>query len=205
MHPVLFFESISIPPPRNQIYRRLGYIKGKTQISPSQMDDAEQYILDALSLIRLRGAAVRFPVRTMEDGGIIFAEDVMFRSNQLTVFLKGCREIIIMGATAGDDIMSAIEEDSSGRNVTRGVVLDATASEMVDASLDWMMAYFNRSLRRENRRLLKKRFSAGYGDFLLENQRTIFHLLKLHRIGVRITENFILIPEKSVTAITGIR
>ncbi|MBM4271518.1 MAG: hypothetical protein FJ139_05090 [Deltaproteobacteria bacterium] len=169
------------------------------------MGEAEQYILDALSLIRLRGAAVRFPVRTIEDGGIIFAGDVMFRSNQLTVFLKGCREIIIMGATAGDDIMSAIEEDSSGRNVTRGVVLDATASEMVDASLDWMMAYFNRGLRRENRRLLKKRFSAGYGDFLLENQRTIFHLLELHRIGVRITENFILIPEKSVTAITGIR
>lgn len=205
MYPVLFFESISILPPRNQIYRRLGYIKGKTQISTPQIEEAEKYILDALFLIRLKGAGVRLPVRTREKGEVIIADDIVFRSNQLTLFLKGCREVVIMGATAGDDVMSAVQENSSGRNVTRSVVLDATASEMVDASLDWMMAYFNRSLRRENKRLLKKRFSAGYGDFLLENQRTIFHLLELHRIGVRITENFILIPEKSVTAVTGVR
>ena len=205
MHPVLFFESISIPVPRTQIYRRLGYIKGTTQVSPRQMEEAEKYIRDALFLIRLKGAGVRLPVRTMENEKIILADDIVFRSDQLTAFLKGCREVVIMGATAGDDIMTAIQENSAGRNVTRSVVLDATASEMVDASLDWMMAYFNRNLRRENRRLLRKRFSAGYGDFLLENQRTIFHLLELHRIGVRITESFMLIPEKSVTAVTGIR
>jgi hypothetical protein len=110
-----------------------------------------------------------------------------------------------MGATSGGDIMDAIEEDAAGRNVTRGVILDAAASEIVDAALDWIMDYFNRILRKENKWLLKKRFSAGYGDFSLENQKAIYNLLQLDRLGVRITESCLLIPEKSVTAITGIK
>jgi len=67
------------------------------------------------------------------------------------------------------------------------------------------MGYFNRTLLRENRQLLKKRYSAGYGDLLLETQKTIHRLLQLDRIGIRITDSCMLIPEKSVTAVTGIR
>ena len=88
---------------------------------------------------------------------------------------------------------------------TRGVVLDAAASEITDAALDWIAGYFDQILRRERKRLLHARYSAGYGDLLLENQRTMHRLLTLEKIGVTITESCILIPEKSVTAITGIR
>ena len=110
-----------------------------------------------------------------------------------------------MGATAGSEVMAAIAGEATGDRLTRGVVLDAVASEMVDASLDWIMSYFRRELRRENKTLTEKRYSAGYGDFLLENQGVLFRLLELDRIGVAITDNFILIPEKSVTAIAGVR
>ena len=205
MTPVIFFESISIPLPRKEIYRRLGFIKGVTEISSSQKEEIERFIQDALSLIHLKGAGLRMPVQEIKGAGIILAEDVTFESNQLAALLRNCREIVLMGATAGNDIMKAIEEDAAGRNVTRGIVFDATASETVDASLDWIMGYFNRTLLRENRQLLKKRYSAGYGDLLLETQNTIYRLLQLDRIGIRITDSCMLIPEKSVTAVTGIR
>jgi hypothetical protein len=204
MTPVIFFESISIPLPRKEIYRRLGFIKGVTEISSSQQEEIERFIQDALSLIHLKGAGLRMPVQEIKGARIILAGDVTFESNQLAALLRNCREIVLMGATAGNDIMKAIEEDAAGRNVTRGIVFDATASETVDASLDWIMGYFNRTLLRENRQLLKKRYSAGYGDLLLETQNTIYRLLQLDRIGIRITDSCMLIPEKSVTAITGI-
>jgi len=100
--------------------------------------------------------------------------------------------------------MEAIQSDIGGRNATRGVVLDATASEVVDAGLDWIMGYFRQSLRREGKTLLNSRFSAGYGDFALENQRLIHRLLQMDRLKVTITESCLLVPEKSVTAVTGI-
>jgi len=205
MNPVLFFESIPVAIPRKEIYRRLGFIKGVTQISPSQQEEIEQYINDAQSFINLKGAGLRMPIQKIKGSQIILAADILFESHQLAALLDTCREIVLMGATAGSDIMAAVGEDIAGRNVTRGVVFDATVSEMVDASLDWIMDYFNRTLLRENRKLLKQRFSAGYGDFFLENQKTIYCLLQLDKLGIQITENCILIPEKSVTAVTGIR
>ncbi len=153
----------------------------------------------------MKGAALRTPIREINGARIILADDAVFESGQVAKLLGKCSEIVLMGATAGNDIMKAIEEDAAGLNVTRAIVLDAAASEIVDASLDWIMDYFNRSLVRENRKLLKKRYSAGYGDLFLETQKLMYQLLQLDRIGIQITETSILIPEKSVTAITGIR
>jgi hypothetical protein len=205
MAPVLFFESISIPVPSKNIYRRLGFVKGVTDVPTSQKQEIERYIGHASSLIRLKGAGLRMPITEIKGARIILPDGAEFESRQLAKFLANCDEIVLMGATAGREIMDAIEEDATGANVTRGIVLDAAASEIVDASLDWIMDYFNQSLRRENRRLLGKRYSAGYGDLFLETQKAMYRLLQLDRIGIEITESCMLIPEKSVTAITGIR
>jgi hypothetical protein len=205
MTPVIFFESISIPVPHKEIYRRLGFTKGVTEISRAQHEEIEQYIRDAQSLIQLKGAGLRMPIREIQGPNIILAHDALFESQQLAKFLGNCHELVLMGATAGSDIMKAIEDDVTENNLTRALVLDAAASEIVDASLNWIMDYFNRTLLREKRRLLKNRYSAGYGDLLLETQNVIYRLLQLEKIGIQITETCMLIPEKSVTAVTGIR
>ena len=51
---------------------------------------------------------------------------------------------------------------------------------------------------------MPRRFSAGYADFKLENQKMIYEKLQMDKIGVTINSGFILLPEKSVTAISGI-
>ena len=204
MDKVRYFNNISIAAPLAQIYRRLGFRKGVTDLSPRDQAETERYIETALSLIRLQGAARRLPVVLEGKSTVRMPQEATFESGRLLKFLGGSDEILLMGATAGPEIMTAIQEDAAGRNVTRGVVLDATASEIVDAALDWIMAYYNQTLRREGKRLLTARYSAGYGDLALESQRTMHRLLALEKIGVEITEACILIPEKSVTAITGI-
>ena len=75
---------------------------------------------------------------------------------------------------------------------------------MTDSGLDWIMDYMNQDLMRKARRITKARFSAGYGDFSLENQKAIHALLQLNKIGVFISDRCILMPEKSVTAVAGI-
>ncbi|MFH1078833.1 MAG: methionine synthase [Pseudomonadota bacterium] len=204
MDKVRYFNNISIATPLAQIYRRLGYRKGVTDLSPRDRVEIENHIATARSLIRLQGASRRLPVLLEGKSTVKLPEQATFESRRLLKFLSGSDEILLMGATAGPDVMAAIQEDAAGRNVTRGVVLDATASETVDAALDWIMAGYNQTLRRQGKHLLPARYSAGYGDLALENQQTMFRLLGLGKIGVEITESCILVPEKSVTAITGI-
>jgi hypothetical protein len=204
MSPVNIYERISIDPPYRQIYHRLGYKKKTTELTARQQKETNIFIEDALSFITLKGCTLRTVIRNNEGGNVITANDLTFTSRYLAKFLGDCPEALLMGATAGSAIMEAIADQTRKGNLFAAVIYDATASEMADAALDWLMDYFNSQLRRESKKLLPRRFSAGYADFKLENQKIIHQLLEMHMIGVTISSDFIFRPEKSVTAITGI-
>jgi hypothetical protein len=204
MNSVIFFDRISIEPPYNQIYKRLGFRTKTTELSSQQQKTTDLFIEEALSLITLKGCALRSPINENSSDKITLANNLTFSSTKLVAFLRDCSQAILLGATAGSPIMDAIKEKTGTDNLSAAVIFDATASEMADAALDWIMDYTNQQLRREGKKLLSRRFSAGYSDFRLENQKAIYEELQMEKIGVKINRNFILIPEKSVTAITGI-
>jgi len=198
------FEIISIEPPYKKIYQRLGYKDKATKLTAAQQRKTDFFIEEAAGLISIKGSALRNNVSVNDGSRIVLDGDVTFSSAQLSFFLRNCREALLMGSTAGKTIMEAIQKKTAQHNLAAAVVYDATASEMTDAALDWIMDYFNNQLRREAKRLLPRRFSAGYADFHLKNQQTIYNQLQMAKIGVAINANFILLPEKSVTAISGI-
>jgi hypothetical protein len=199
-----FFDSMAIALPKDDIFRRLGYRKGVTRLEPQELAEMDRAIDDALSFIHLRGIARRIAIEEKRSTKTLLSTGETLKSRNLARMLRNSEEIMLMGATAGPAVMDAIRDDSLHGRMTRGVILDAVASEMVDHALDWMVAFFNQDLRRERRQLTKSRFSAGYGDFLLENQKWIYDALDLGRLGVELSESFILTPEKSVTALAGI-
>lgn len=204
MREVVFFNSIPITVPHERIYTRLGYRQTSTRISPEQKKEVDTYIGEAALRIQLKGALRRVVIKEKTSSAVTIADGSILKSVHLVSFLKECSEAMVMVATAGRDIVEAVRENTSGGQATRGVVFDATASEMTDAALDWIMSYANRQLLRENKQLMAKRYSCGYGDFSLEHQKVFYGLLALEQIGISINDAYVLNPEKSVTAITGI-
>ena len=204
MEPLVFLEKISIDPPREKIYQRLGFKKRTTQISSAQQKETNFFINEASSLISLKGMFLRLAINHNDGEKIILSGALTFNSKKLSVFLRNCKEAVLMGATAGSAIMEAIKEKTRHDDLAAAVVYDATASEMTDAALDWIMDYFNQFLRPEGKILLPRRFSAGFADFNLKNQKAIYEALQMEKTGVKINNEFILLPEKSVTAISGI-
>jgi hypothetical protein len=200
----LHFQVIRIPVPRKSIYLRLGFRAGTTLIKSQEQEMMDQYIQEAVDLIELKGSIRTIPVKQAGEADIELENGVVFSSRALFRMLHGCSHVLLMGATAGGMIMDEISNATASDNLTRAVVLDAVASEMTDHALDWIMSYADLDIRRTSLKLMKKRFSAGYGDFSLMNQRKMFEMLSMDQIGVSITEACILVPEKSVTAIAGI-
>ena len=201
---VHFFDVINVVPPKERIYSRLGFVKGKTRVAEAQKTRIEQDILRSLELINMRGAAVRCPILEKTDYLFKIHGGLTFSGKSLLQMLEGAEEVLFMASTAGREIVSAISAAIGAADMTGAVVFDAVASEMTDEGLDWIMEYYSYELRRENKSLTKRRFSAGYGDFSLENQKNIGDVLELEKIGVRVTPYFLLEPEKSVTAVAGI-
>lgn len=204
MDSVIFLEKISIDPPCEKIYQRLGFKKQTTAVSPEQKNTTDLLIQDAAALMTLGGMLSRLCIQHNNGQEIRLSGGLTFTSKKLSFFLRDCREAVLMGATAGPAIMKAIQEKTLQNDLAAAVVYDAAASEMTDAALDWMMSYLNQTIRREGKTLLPRRFSAGYADFALENQKMIYDKLQMNKLGVTINSSFILLPEKSVTAISGI-
>ena len=198
-----FFDHINIEIPKGDIYRRLGYKNGITKLSAKQEQETEKYIRDAVLLLDLKGVAARISVKEKTDSKVVLATGDEIESSLLASLLKSSDDALLMGVTAGKKIIESIQR-SRDNNLTSGVVFDAVASEMVDACFDWMRDLFNQELSRENKRLLPKRISCGYGDFQSKYQKTIYNILQLKRLDLTITKSFMLVPEKSATAITGI-
>ena len=52
---------------------------------------------------------------------------------------------------------------------------------------------------------LKPRYSPGYGDLSLSVQKDVLNILNADKIlGIKLGENLLMIPKKSITAIQGV-
>lgn len=127
--------------------------------------------------------------------------DELTRGADIRAHLAGCDRAVVLCATLGAAVDRLIRVSQVG-DMPRAVVLDALAGvliEQVCEGVDRLLAsqmpdaYFT------------FRFSPGYGDYPLTLQRDFLRLLDAPRkIGLSMTDSFLLTPSKSVTAIAGI-
>ena len=108
MKAVTFFESITISPPMEKIYKRLGYRKGLTHCNEKQKAQVEDYVEKALSLIQLKGAAKILQLEKKGHSQVALSEGIVLKSQKLAKFLQDSKDILIMGTTSGRKIMDAI-------------------------------------------------------------------------------------------------
>ena len=200
-----YFDAITVEVPRVRIYARMGYSQGITHLTPLQQEHIERAIDAAASLVELKGCCRRLLLKENDRFEIVLSDGVIFRSESLGRLLEGCEEAMLIGATAGSLIVEAIVAGGLHDELSGSVVFDAVASEMVDSALGWIIDFVNRDIRRTGRYFTERRFSPGYGDFILANQRIFYTAMEMEKMGVRINDRFMLEPEKSVTAIIGIK
>lgn len=135
------------------------------------------------------------------DGDICKLGSLELRSSNLAKCLSGCCRAVVFCATVGFEYDRLIAS-SSRISPARALMISALGSERTEALCDGFCAELEKELSAK----LTPRFSPGYGDLSLDVQKDIFALLEpTRRIGVCLSEQMIMTPTKSVTAIVGIR
>ncbi len=115
--------------------------------------------------------------------------------------LKDCDQVILMAATLGNSVERLIRR-TQAVDMAGALMLDACGSAAIenvcDNLCDDLVAGFAP-------RYLTDRFSPGYGDMPLSQQRELFAALDVtRRIGVTLTDSGLMLPQKSVTALIGV-
>ncbi|MFA5073610.1 MAG: methionine synthase [Nitrospirota bacterium] len=205
MSSVTYIEHLPAVPKRRRILNRLGYQEQMTVLDNEQARFLDQGIKQGLLLCQVQGVFGRFKISKRSPETVELDSGLIFKSRQLARMLVSSDEMVLMASTAGKEVTNRISFEIAQGNPALGVIFDAVASQAADAGLDSISKMLNTLLAKEGKRLLRRRFSPGYGDLSLCYQRILFDLLKLEKLELNLTETFMIVPEKSVLAITGIQ
>lgn len=115
--------------------------------------------------------------------------------------LAGCGQVLLMAATLGAETERLIRR-AQVRSMADAALLDALASAAVENVCD---RFCEELAARFSPQRLTSRFSPGYGDFPLSQQREVCRILNVQRmLGMTLTPGGLMIPQKSVTALIGV-
>lgn len=199
-----------------EIYRYLGY---GASIPDDNIKDMVTEILDEL----LRNVTPKcvykvYDSRVMDDrvflgdsGDTKGAENKMinamiFQSRNLAGNLRSCGRTVLFAATLGigaDKLIQKYEilnmAKASGAQACGAECIEAYCNMMQEKICDEVSGICGEKL------YLRPRFSPGYGDLALQNQKEIFPALECtKRIGLTLTDSLLMYPTKSVTAFIGL-
>lgn len=157
---------------------------------------------ELLATARPVSRSCAFSVALSGDGVTLGALPPVASAN-LARLMQGAKECVAIGATLGRETDTLIAKTLL-TNPALGAAIGAVASAYVDEYLSGELSkqeepYKARSLR------FSPRYSPGYGDLPLSYQRPLCGAMELWRIGIRLTEGFMMLPEKSVTALVAVR
>ena len=126
----------------------------------------------------------------------------VFHSKALARYVGDAKELFLFGATLGSRVDIALRRMSL-TSVAEAGAAQAVAAALIETYCDDCCADLQKQLPEGKQ--LKWRFSPGYGDWPLEEQKILFPVLDCaHTIGLTLTESCMMAPIKSVTAVMAI-
>lgn len=139
----------------------------------------------------------------MKDGRIELSNsNLIFSSKDIKSHLKDCSKCAIMAVTLGVEVDRKIMTYSKV-DLMKSLILDACATTSIEITCDKVEDEIREIAKAEGLNITS-RYSPGYGDFSLDIQVDLLRNLDAYRkIGLSTTNNFILLPRKSITVVIG--
>lgn len=135
-------------------------------------------------------------------GGVLI-DGTELKSAALKKNLDGCDEAIIFASTIGAETDRFISAQFA-ISPANAIIADAIATATIELYCDMLFEELGRSFEKEEL-FLRPRFSPGYGDLTLDNQKFFMEQTDASkRCGIYLTRSMMLTPAKSITGITGL-
>ena len=156
----------------------------------------------AYGLIRGRACYCTFQIMDIYQNRVILDKsETLIKGKKLVSILKNCEYCSLFVSTIGPEL----EDRAAGMAVE-----NPSGAFYLDHVGSWMAEYIAGAINQRISRLItksgfipKRRYSAGYGDWPVTSQKEILELTEARRIGVSISNSYLMMPRKSVSALIG--
>ena len=139
----------------------------------------------------------------MDNDVVQLDETVEFSSIQLAKTLKNAEEIVCFVGTIGTGVENEINRLLGKQKLADAYILDAMASVAVENMIDRFQDLMENRFDAEDR-TVTLRFSPGYCDWPVTQQKKLFNIFDTKEIDVELLDSCLMKPRKSVSGVFGI-
>lgn len=118
--------------------------------------------------------------------------------------LQGCEKVICMAVTVGEKIEQEVTKEFKNGGYVCSMIMDAAATAAVEQAANEMEKVIAQEIAKDGYKKIW-RYSPGYGDWSLNEQKDFFKISDAKEIGMRLSPMLMLMPRKSITAIIGLK
>jgi len=166
----------------NHILRRIGHKNRQNKIYDTLIDIIHE---EKEKLNSLLHAAAVYKILDYSE------------TNQHPIF-KNADKVALSICTIGPGVESESTRLMKKNEMLRGLVVDALGSEAAEEAAEQV----DKILCKEARKMdlwPSRRFSPGYKNWDIKEQKYIFQILPVEDIGVTLTKSYMMVPRKSVS------
>ncbi len=191
-----------LPLEKSEVLRYLGYRRKQVLTSAiSTLVDEMMLEVQEVSNARYLYQAYDFTLDEANQAIHLTNTDLVLKSKQLYSHLKYAKQIVLLAATLGIEVERQVRRYEISE-MTKAFVLDSACVDYIEKICDLAEVDIDAQFPDC---VLNRRFSPGYGDLSLEIQPQFLKTLGADRLlGLTLTENYLMIPRKSITAILGL-
>ena len=139
-----------------------------------------------------------------DGGGVTLEGRRRIPSADLARLAENAAALAFIAVTVGEGIDDLVEGYNRRGEAFRMTVADAVGS----VAAEELMARVHADLKARAAaagEILSRRISPGFGDFELSYQPLVLGICRGARLGIALTENFMMTPRKSVTAVAAVK
>ncbi|MBU3217053.1 methionine synthase [Clostridium estertheticum] len=186
---------------KNEVLRYLGYKNQKIDKSMTNLIDV--CTREIIDISKASSVYEIFDIDKKNDKLFLLGSTLVLKDKDIKDLLINSEKCVVMAATLGTAVDSRLAYYSRF-DITKGVIMDACASTAIEYVCDQLQDEIMKNALKEDL-YITTRYSPGYGDFAIDNGAEILNVLDAYKkIGLSITENSIMLPRKSVTALIGL-
>ena len=163
----------------------------------------DEYVENAYYLIEPSYSCVIRDINLVQDSHVVIEGEIVFESKVIAPLLEQCEKAAVFLVTIGEHLEEMAHRLAEDGLIVQATVLDAIGSVAAEGVADYVQDKIKETANNQGL-VISQRFSPGYCDWDISQQRTVFWAVSGDSMGIHLTDGYLMIPRKSISGVIGI-
>lgn len=187
---------------KQQVLHNIGY--GADYKLPTRIISLiDEYVDNAYYLIEPSYSCVVRDIKRIQGSSVFIDGSIAFESQVIARLLEQCHKAVVFLVTIGKHLEETAHRLAEDGRILQAIVLDAIGSVAAESVANFVQGTIGEIVNNQGL-VISPRFSPGYCDWDIGQQKTVFWAVNGDSMGIHLTDGCLMIPRKSISGIIGI-